>query len=108
MYIACRCPNLVSVHFSSIPILHFKFPKFLLVYIEFLIITFIQNHMAERIWWKSTAVKKLCLRDMQEAGMDDPLHKYCTSWITVRVASIGASSVVKSWNEHRIPSEFHG
>ena len=48
---------------------------------------------------------------MQEAGeiiMDDPLHKYCTSWITVQVASIGASFVVKSWNEHRIPSEFHG
>ena len=29
MYIACLCPNLVSVHFYAIPILHFKFPKFL-------------------------------------------------------------------------------
>ena len=28
MYIACLCPNLVSVHFYAIPILHFKFPKF--------------------------------------------------------------------------------
>ena len=28
MYIACLCPNLVSVHFYPIPILHFKFPKF--------------------------------------------------------------------------------
>ena len=27
-YIACLCPNLVSVHFYAIPILHFKFPKF--------------------------------------------------------------------------------
>ena len=26
MYIACLCPNLVSVHFYAIPILHFKFP----------------------------------------------------------------------------------
>ena len=28
MYIACLCPNLVSVHFYAIRILHFKFPKF--------------------------------------------------------------------------------
>ena len=27
MYIACLCPNLVSVHFYAIPILHSKFPK---------------------------------------------------------------------------------
>ena len=30
MYIACLCPNLVSVHLYAIPILHFKF--YLLVY----------------------------------------------------------------------------
>ena len=30
MYIACLCPNLVSVHFYAIPILHFKFPKFVI------------------------------------------------------------------------------
>ena len=29
MYIACLCPNLVSVHFNAVPILHFKFHKFL-------------------------------------------------------------------------------
>ena len=29
MYIACLCPNLVSVHSYAIPILHFQFPKFL-------------------------------------------------------------------------------
>ena len=28
MYIACLCPNLVSVHFYAIPILHFKFHNF--------------------------------------------------------------------------------
>ena len=28
MYIACLCPNLVSVHFYAIAILHFKFPIF--------------------------------------------------------------------------------
>ena len=47
------------------------------------------------------------LEEAGEISVDDPLQNY-TSWITVRVASIGASSVVKSWNEHRIPSEFHG
>ena len=71
--------------------------------------------MAKRIWVETNSrvnyPLKLCLRDMQEAGeisMDDPLHKYCTSWITVQVTSIGASSVVQSWNERRIPSEFNG
>ena len=29
MYIACVCPNLVSVPFCEIPILHLQFPKFL-------------------------------------------------------------------------------
>ena len=35
MYIACQCPNLVSVHFYAIPILHFKFPNFFIyLYVE--------------------------------------------------------------------------
>ena len=29
MYIACLCPNLVSVQFYAIPILHFKFHKYI-------------------------------------------------------------------------------
>ena len=33
MYHTCLCPNLVSVHFYAIPILHFKFPKFFIIYI---------------------------------------------------------------------------
>ena len=33
MYIACLCPNLVSVHFYVIPILHFKFQFFNYLYI---------------------------------------------------------------------------
>ena len=32
---ACLCPNLVSVHFYAIHILHFKFPIFLFTTIEF-------------------------------------------------------------------------
>ena len=42
MYIACLCPNLVSVHFYAIPILHFIFPKLfiylLYTYVEGLVI----------------------------------------------------------------------
>ena len=33
MYIVCLCPNLVSVHFYAIPILHFKFPNLPLVFL---------------------------------------------------------------------------
>ena len=39
MYIACLCPNLVSVHFYAIPILHSKFPKF-----KFLLVIYRNNY----------------------------------------------------------------
>ena len=35
-YIACLCPNLVSVRFYAIPILYFKFPKFF-IYLSLII-----------------------------------------------------------------------
>ena len=37
MYIACLCPNLVSVHFYAISILHFKFPKFFIYLYNYII-----------------------------------------------------------------------
>ena len=40
MCIACLCPNLVSVHFYAIPILHFKFPKFFI----YLSLTIVSNN----------------------------------------------------------------
>ena len=68
--------------------------------------------MAERVWVEINSrvnyPLKSCLRDMEEVGdinMDDPTHKFCTSWFTVRVANVGTSAAVKSWNEHRIPSK---
>ena len=47
MYIACLCPNLVSVHFYAIPILHFKFPKFFIYLYAFvmLLLAMISLHM---------------------------------------------------------------
>ena len=47
MYIACLCPNFVSVHFYAIPILHFKFPKFFIYLYAFvmLLLAMISLHM---------------------------------------------------------------
>lgn len=68
--------------------------------------------MVERIWVEiNNRVNyplKSCLRDMEEAGsihMDDPVHQFCTSWFTIRVTNVGNLAIVKSWNEHRIPSK---
>ena len=44
MCIACLCPNLVSVHFYALPILHFKFPKFLLVCILEMMVATLNEH----------------------------------------------------------------
>ena len=68
--------------------------------------------MAERNWVEINSrvnyPLKSCLRDLEEVGdinMNDPVHKYCTSWFTIRVANVGTSAAVKSWNEHCIPSK---
>lgn len=38
--------------------------------------------------------------------MDNPTHKFCVSWFNVRVANVGTSMAVRSWNEHPIPSKL--
>ena len=43
MYIACLCPNLVSVHFYAIPILHFKFHTFYLL-VSYHFFTIVSNN----------------------------------------------------------------
>ncbi len=43
---------------------------------------------------------------MEEAGcfsMDDPSHKFCISWVTLKVSQVGTRLVVESWNNHHIP-----
>ena len=49
MYIACLCPNLVSVHFYAIPILHFKFLIYLLLI----------DHKTQLVHIKFTIVQKM-------------------------------------------------
>ena len=44
MYIACLCPNLVSVPFYAIPILHFKFPKFFYLLVSCHLFTIVSNN----------------------------------------------------------------
>lgn len=41
-----------------------------------------------------------------EIDMDSSVHKFCVSWFTLRVANVGTSFVVRSWNEHRIPGKY--
>ena len=64
----------------------------------------------ERIWVEINARVnypiKACLVALEEHGdidMDCPHQKFCTSWFTIRVATVGTTVAIQSWNEHRIP-----
>ena len=35
--------------------------------------------------------------------MNDDIHKFCVSFVSIQVASFGLEAVVASWNEHIIP-----
>ena len=48
----------------------------------------------------------LLLLEMLEQGdinLDDSLHKFCTSWVSIKVVSVGIDLFIKSWNNHPIP-----
>ena len=43
---------------------------------------------------------------MDESGefdIENPVHKFCVSWFTLRVTQTGTKLTVQSWNNHRIP-----
>lgn len=68
--------------------------------------------MAERFWVEINARVnypiKSALINMQERGeldMDSPSHQFCTSWFTLRVASVGCSLAVQAWNNHPVPGK---
>lgn len=51
---------------------------------------------------------KTCLVALQASGdidMDCPHQKFCVSWFSIRVASVGTTLAVESWNEHCIPGK---
>ena len=35
--------------------------------------------------------------------MNDDIHKFCVSFVSIQAASFGLETVVASWNEHIIP-----
>ncbi len=39
----------------------------------------------------------------EEIFLEDPLHQYCCSWLSLQVANVGTSLFVASWNAHPIP-----
>ena len=47
---------------------------------------------------------KACLIEMEEMGMIqmDSLTKYCVSWFAIRVANVGTTIAVESWNQHTL------
>lgn len=68
--------------------------------------------MVERIWVEiNRRVNypiKSCLIALEEAGdiNMDCLHiQYCVSWFTIRVANVGTTIAVDSWNNHPIPGD---
>lgn len=70
---------------------------------------FIKNHVVERIWVEINGRVnypiKSCLIALEESGhinMDCSHTKYCVSWFTIRVASVGAAIAVQSWNSHPV------
>ena len=49
---------------------------------------------------------KAVLVEMVEKGqlhVDDPLHLFCTSWLTTNVCFVGIQLFLKSWNNLTIP-----
>jgi hypothetical protein len=43
------------------------------------------------------------LEENEEINMECSHEKFCVSWFSIRVASVGASIAVQAWNEHPIP-----
>ena len=72
----------------------------------------LQNHPIERIWVEINSrvnyPVKACLVKMEEEGqidMNNEVHKYCVSWLSIRVCSVGARLTVDAWNDHPVPGK---
>ena len=72
-----------------------------------------QNHIIERMWSEvNSRVNypiKAILVEMVEKGqinMDDNLHLFCVSWLSIRVSFVGVQLFVESWNHHPIPGIY--
>ena len=70
----------------------------------------LQNHTIERLWVEVNKrinyPVKAVLADMVQKGeicMDNTLHQFSCSWLTLHVCNVGALLFVVSWNDHPIP-----
>ena len=86
------------------------FPASLLIYSSLSL----QNHIVERMWVEVNKrinyPLKEVLVDMEHKGqidMNNSLHRFCCSWLTLHVANVGAKYFVASWNAHPIPGTCH-
>ena len=69
--------------------------------------------MIERLWVEVNTrvnypVKKVLI-EMENAGdinMGDDLHKYCVSWFSIKVLTVGVNMFIQSWNSHPIPGYY--
>ena len=75
-----------------------------------IMVLILQNHCVERIWVEINArvnyPVKACLIEMEARGdinMDCLHEKFCISWFTIRVCSVGTTLAVQAWNHHPIP-----
>ena len=67
------------------------------------------NHRVERLWPEinrrvNYPIKEI-LVDMEASSiidMQDETTKFCVSWATIQVASVGLIKFIQAWNSHRI------
>ena len=64
----------------------------------------------ERLWVEvnvrvNCPIKRILVQmdNNEMIDMNDDIHKFCVSFVSIQVASFGLETVVASWNEHIIP-----
>ena len=71
--------------------------------------------MVERFWVEIKSrvnypIKRviIAMQARDEIDLDSLIHKFCILWYTQRVAHVGTSMAVHSWNAHPIPGPHKG
>ena len=74
-----------------------------------------QNHRVERIWPEVNArinypVKAVLvlMEDEEVISMNNEMHKFCVSWVTIKVIATAITTFVGAWNSHRVPGRNGG
>ena len=74
-----------------------------------------QNHRAERIWPEVNSrvnypIKSVLVRMEAEEliDMQNEVHKFSVSWVTIRVIASPIAAFVSAWNSHTVPGRNGG